>query len=199
MGSLKKIACIFAILAVVSTGGVCASWSYAEDFSTGEESAFGVDLKEFYYNSDVLPSDDDLNKNHQGLTITIVDYMNGAGGGLFGNMLPQAIQKRKNKGFKTYGSMEGDSVSGYILNASQAYEVEFLFYFVQDDLYYLFTYDADDRVSAGKTIPVYKTILKIENGTWKTFGSAQGEADGAYYEGSENRKTTINPDSWRRT
>ncbi len=200
MKASGKILIILSLfLSVCMTGGAYAAWQYAtEDAPTKDDNA-RVDLGAFFYKVDeVLPNDAINNDNYYYLLSCI--FENGYTGlnDAWGRYTIQNICDKKE-----YGSMEDDSYTNAILDASYNYTLSFLFHYISDTEFHLYMFDPNEVESdwtAGNTLvmPVYKTILQKEYGTWVAKGSAEGNAVAKNYvkSGTKTDKLSIEPTSW---
>lgn len=204
-GTLKIIVSIVSLTALLSCGGVYSSWLYAEKDTIGTEQEASLSIRSFEYKpEEVLPDEEEIGASHIELVNGLVGS-SGLNGGTF-SYLNLQILYRKTFSLDTIGSMGIDQATRFEeLFGASSKNLAFLIWFVSDTEYYIFTLDKSllgDGYAVGKTLaPIYKTIVKKENGTWVTKTSTKGYATAAYYEesngnGTKSKIPSFDPETW---
>lgn len=202
---------LLVMMFLLSITGVYAAWLYCEVPLESVSANVNFKMSIFQWQgSEILPDDEQTGQAH---AVLIDKLINGDGVGLNSadSYLNQQISIRANFWRKdTLGSMavsQGDELTN--LFDLETENVAFLIQFIDDETYYIFTTSEDlgengsPNYAIGTTIsPIYRTTVKLVNGTWVANLTEEGSALSAYYEESrifnvnQTKIPSFDPDKW---
>lgn len=202
-GVVKKIVAVACcITALLSVGGVYATWHLIGGAIPQREEDLGASLIEFTWPPEaILPDDTDIGESHLQLikmiTVDSPEALNKPN-----SALVSAIEQRMNEDKNTIGSMgviQGYNMKHYFTtSATQA--LEFVIEFFSDTEYYVYTFEDDSLEYANAErvwIEAYRTKLIKNNGTWETVNSELGKAMTMYYDSKKGKRAlSINVATW---
>ena len=182
---IKQYAMILiCVILLVSTGGVYATWQYAEIAPKPAGQEIGVSISVFEYTpEEILPGggentgEVELGQNHFAI-IELIVYTapNGYNLNNSGSLLHSLI---KSNGVVYSNQKTGGGNLKFILDAKN--NTHYLYYLIakeSDTLYYIYTFNIDDLSTAGGTdseIPVYRTSV-VKTDRWEATVSQIGYA-----------------------
>ena len=181
--SFPKILSVFLILLLLlCTGGVWATWIYAESPASGQGFGVGMGMSVFDYPpEEIVPGgsvEAPLGQNHLALIEMI---LNEVSYGLNATKKPIIHNTLQQPGDVIYCSqtVQGGNLKHLMIDGVEASEqLYFVITEVSDTEYHTFTFlNSDLNYVIGTEIPVYKTIMvKGENGKWTAPKSYKGYA-----------------------
>ena len=202
MKKLSAFVILFTFIALLCMGGVSASWTYTDNYVGSINSSFNVNIGDFVWQgSEILPDDEEEELSHNALLLKIVDNVEGLNNP--NSLLSQAVKKRFEDNYDTVSSSQQVS-GGNLRNVFSSIEgfqyVGFLIEYVNDEEYYIYTYDHRDTTDLKVSVDTYLTHLHLREGKWVLSGGFAGTAISCVYDGKTNGpyKNTINPDSFLR-
>lgn len=198
------------VLTLLSTGGVYATWKYANIGPNPASTEISLRLSEFNWaGSGDLPTDDAIGENHISLIDQIINHPQ-HGLNKSGSYLNDEIKDRKKGGIGWSGGR--DTLGSMAVTQSEelneifglsAFALDFLIQFKSDTEYYIFTtaVELGERGSInilgnnskpgkpttpiGQSIyPIYRTRVVKTNGVWAAVETQVGYATSAWYEES---------------
>lgn len=223
MKGIRALAQVLALVFILSIGGVCATWSYAQGVCNPVVENIKIDAFP-WQGSEILPEDDQIGQNHRTL---IEKILNGAVTDENGNVeqglglnyensyLNTEIKDRSGSwlaGSDTLGSMdfwEKQDIDKYFNTSTE--NLSFVLYFPEgvDDTYYLYTTGValggsnSPNIAIGEDIyPIYRTVLvKNAEGAWVAEETKLGYAESAWYDnritGGLLRYPSFSPSTWQ--
>ena len=202
---------LLVMMFLLSVTGVYAAWLYCEVPLESVNVNVNFEMSIFQWQgSENLPDDEQAGQAH---AVLIDKLINGDGVGLNSedSYLNQQIQIRSTIYQRdTLGSMavtQGNELTN--LFDLETENVAFLIQTIEEETYYIFTTSEDlgengsPNYAIGTTIsPIFRTTVKLVNGSWTAVVTEEGSAPSAYYE--ESRWININrtkipsfdPDKW---
>jgi len=176
-GIMRYISLLCCLFLLATTGGVLATWYFAEGSAKSVTDTMSITLSEFLWKPDeILPTESEIGENHLAL-IELILNENEKGYGL------NYDNKNVLEGYlNRYGVVfSNQKTSGGNLKFVSD-ETDQLYYSIEkisDTLYYAYTFSVNDlRMAMGTNtaIPVYRTILE-KTDKWRAprsyFGYAQ--------------------------
>ena len=198
---LRPLIVLFAMTTLCSIGGVNAIWHYAGGGVEGRSVQQNLMIEDFYYAENV-PDDNKEELSHNALLMKIISDVDGLNNP--NSLLSQAVRKRFDNNYDTVSSnqqVSGGNLKNTFSNIEGFENVGFLIVYVEEDEYYIYTYDNRDTQSTGKTIDTYLThIHKSSDGVWYLAGGYEGTAETCVYDGQTTGKykNTIDPTTYQR-
>ncbi len=198
--AMRLFLVICSVVIVGSIGGISALWEYAANIVSPEQANQLVNIEEFYYAENV-PDDEEEELSHNALLLKVVDNVEGLNNP--NSLLSQAVKNRFEDNYDTVSSSQQVS-GGNLRNVFSSIEgfqyVGFLIEYVNDEEYYIYTYDHRDTTDLNAPVDTYLTHLHLRDGKWVLSGGFAGTAISCKYDGKTNGpyKNTINPDSFLR-
>jgi hypothetical protein len=213
---IKRYAIILiALIMLLSTGGVYATWQYAYMGSNPAGLDITIRLGEFNWaGSGDLPTDDAIGEDHLALIQQIINHPQ-HGLNTSGSYLNDQIKDRQDGGIGWSGGR--DTLGSMAVTQSEelteifgldSSNLDFLIQFKSDTEYYIFTTGEDlgergeiniwgnnktpgkPNVPIGGNIyPIYRTKIVKTNGTWAAVETKVGYATSAWYEESRRNAT----------
>ena len=195
------------LLLLTTVSGVFATWKYPTQQPT-VEAQIPLQITDFYWTgAGELPELDDVGENHVALIerLAISEYgMNNPD-----SFLSSYISDRINASKDTVSSVAptpGGNLKD-LFNTSEMQKLDFMIqlYLSEDDRIIgceFYTFQTDDLgYSVGKAVsPVYKTIMKLENGKWLPEITYEGKSVTMKYDAKQGGgRITIDPKKWERT
>ena len=198
--AMRLFLVICSIVIVGSIGGISALWEYAENIVSPQQANQLVNIEEFYYAENV-PDDEEGELSHNALLLKVVDNVEGLNNP--NSLLSKAVQDRFEDNYDTVSSSQ--QVSGgnlrNVFSSIEGFEyVGFLIEYVNDEEYYIYTYDHRDTTDLKAVVDTYLTHLHLREGKWVLSGGFAGTAISCKYDGKTNGpyKNTIDPDTYIR-
>ena len=209
----KRFAIIITcVVLLATTGGVFATWQYAENSPTPQQHNVGVSLSEFYYPpEEILPGGGGsasgevaLGENHFAVIEIIV---NTAGNGYALNSNNSLIHsKLDNEGDMLFSNQKisGGNLKFILDPKNNTHKLYYVIEKSSDTLYYIYTFSTDALATASGTefeIEVYRTAVEKSN-KWVATVSHKGVAktlrlsDIDVSADSQSQKYSINIETW---
>lgn len=212
---IKRYAMLLLLLvAMISVGGVYATWQYSSSGPNPGSVEIPVGLNEFNWaGSGDLPTDDAIGEDHLALIQQLLDHEE-HGLNTKNSYLNEQIEARQSGGFgwrgrDTLGSMAvSQSKELAEIFGLDSNNLEFLIQFVSDTEYYIFTTGeylgesgeinfwgnnktpGNPAVPIGESIyPIYRTKIVKTDGKWVAVETKKGYATSAWYEESRSNAT----------
>ena len=196
---MKLFVAICSVVIISSFSGAFALWTYYDNASP-LYSEQNMNLEEFYYAENV-PDDGEHELSHNALLEKIVDFNYGLNN--YNSLLSKAVRERFGDGYDRVSSnqqVSGGNLKNVFSNIDGFENVGFLIYYVNDEEYYVYTYDNRETTKIGSTIETYLTHLHLREGKWILSGGFEGSATVCSYNGntSGKYKNTIDPSTFVR-
>lgn len=196
--SVILIGVLLCVLAACIGGGY-AQWVLADVVANPEKTDNGIEISPFYYKpQEVLPDEEEsteLRENHMDLLNNILYHSKY--GLNYSNTLDNAVER--------YGTLRSqENISGgnlkHLFTTRASELLDFALQYVSDTEFVLYTFE-DDALETGivgsTRIPVYKIVIRLENGTWSAVGAVEGHALIRQFTTSNNKKyRTVNPEDF---
>ena len=201
---------LLCLLTILSTGGVFATWYYADIGPLPAEKQFSIRLSEFNWaGSGDLPTDDTLGENHLSLIDQIINHPQ-HGLNKSSSYLNDQIKDRQKGGIGWSGGR--DTLGSMAVTQSEelteifglaSFNLEFLIQFKSSTEYYIFTtgeylgergeinFWGNNSKPGRPTVPIgqsiyaiYRTRVVKTNGVWVAVETQVGHATSSWYEES---------------
>lgn len=191
--TVRVSAVVISALLLFSVPSVFAVWIYTYETVTPQEEKLNVNISEFKWDSEeVLPSDKP-GENHYSL---VNEILNNVKVGL------NASKDTLENAVKTYKILySSQNIQGgnlkHLFTTQESYKLDFVIQYIDDSLYYLYTFENDDLAAAAlnmSSIIVYRTELKCVSGIWDTEGTTIGHS--IVRPNPSGNIRTINPEEW---
>ena len=114
------------------------------------------------------------------------------------------MEKRFKDDYDTVASnqqVSGGNLRNVFSSVDGFENVGFLIEYINDEEYYIYTYDNRDTVKLKVSVPTFLTHVHLREGKWILSGGYEGTAISCVYDGKTNGpyKNTIDPDTFIRT
>lgn len=190
----RFLCCAFAMLMLLTFGGVYATWNYAELPCQEVATEFQSELMEFYWPPEQILPSDVMGKNHMDLLESI---LNNIKGGL--NSSKDTLEKALIKEKTLHGSqnVQGGNLK-HLFITNECKLLNFVITYVSSAEFHLYIYEESVLNSAVLNedyVSVYKTILLYDGKTWSAEEAALGHAMARYSQDLYTR--WIDPDEWQ--
>ena len=199
---------IVAVLLILSTvAGVYATWQYPTK-QPGAEVQNSIHIVDFFWTgAEELPENDEVGENHIALIerITISEYGMNDPDSFLSEYIADRIDESKDTVSSVAPTPKGNLKD--LFNTSEMKKLDFMMQlYLSDngqiigcDLYTFLT--ADLGFSVGRTVsPVYKTVLKLEDGKWLPEITYKGKSVTMKYDAKQGGgRITVSPEKWERT